>query len=291
MNAERLRQELVRRQAGTSGREFARKLGISESYWSLIKRGERPLTLAVIERALREFPDLAPLFAAELVQRDADWLASQTPIRLPRRAGLDRRVIGRVLFNGVLAATVAAGLVVAAFGPSSRTQRFTVFGVGSGAAFADEESEPSAPRPTRTPTPTRTATRTPTPTSTESSSSSRSSTPTPSAIERSAGTPSSTPTRTPKPTAPLSDEQQVESNSQPSIDEIDCENLDQLSGGARRRARHACAAEASRDERPEDPCARKTAPPTEECRNEDSEESNNDSEGGPGGSSGDGPSY
>jgi transcriptional regulator with XRE-family HTH domain len=267
VNAERLRRELIRRQAGSSGRDFARRLGISESYWSLIKRGERPLTLPVIERALREFPELAPLFAAELAQRDADWLAAQTPAPVVRRRGVDRRAIRRLLFNGALAATVAIGLVLAAFGPGSRTQRFSLFGPAGGAALADEEGTSSAPRATRTPTPARTPTRTPTPTAAPVQSEDR-----------------VRPTRTPSPTGSSA----VQTNEfKPS--DIDCENLDELSSRERRRAERFCDRQEEkaqrREERLDEKCARKTAPPIEECRNEDSDESNNDSDGSESGES------
>ena len=38
-------------------REMAQRLGISRSYWSLIRTGKKPLSLQVILRAMRAFPE------------------------------------------------------------------------------------------------------------------------------------------------------------------------------------------------------------------------------------------
>src|SRR6266571_2675282 len=107
-------EQLVQRQGNTSGRDFADRLGISESYWSLIRRGERSLSLTVIERALQEFPDLAPYFVRDLLPEPA---ASRRPASVSnsRRWRYD---VKRVLVNASVAMLVVFGGVGAASGGS-----------------------------------------------------------------------------------------------------------------------------------------------------------------------------
>jgi hypothetical protein len=110
MNNEVVRAELIRRQGSRSGREFARLLGISESYWSLVRRGERPITPALLERALKEFPDLlltdeaeAAVAASVSVARSNDrspgWaLWGWKHFRLAVNLGLAALIFGAVGF-------------------------------------------------------------------------------------------------------------------------------------------------------------------------------------------------
>ena len=47
-----------RRYLGLSHAAFARRLGISPSYWQLLRTGKRPLTLRVVQRILADRRDL-----------------------------------------------------------------------------------------------------------------------------------------------------------------------------------------------------------------------------------------
>src|SRR5437763_11367745 len=91
-------EQLVQRQGNTSGREFADRLGISESYWSLIRRGERALSLTVIERAIQEFPDLAPHFVRDLLPQPAGGRSA--PVPKSRRRSFS---VTRLLVNATVA--------------------------------------------------------------------------------------------------------------------------------------------------------------------------------------------
>ena len=51
--------ERWRAELGLSSNAFADKLGVSRSYWSLVRRGLRPLSMAIVNRVLRERPELA----------------------------------------------------------------------------------------------------------------------------------------------------------------------------------------------------------------------------------------
>ena len=48
---------------------FARRLGISHSYWHQLRTGERAVSLHVAERVLAERPDLRHAFSEDLVAR------------------------------------------------------------------------------------------------------------------------------------------------------------------------------------------------------------------------------
>jgi hypothetical protein len=119
MNNEVVRDELVRRQGSRSGREFARLLGISESYWSLVRRGERPITPALLERALKEFPDLLRSNSIAGAPRQSDRAPSR-PIwawkhfRLLVNLGLTALIIGTVAFSQFTSGDDYNGATVAA---------------------------------------------------------------------------------------------------------------------------------------------------------------------------------
>jgi transcriptional regulator with XRE-family HTH domain len=64
--------ELVKRQTaeGLTDIHFAEKLGISDSYWTLIRSGHRRLTVFVLGGALRAYPDLREMTLAHLIERN-----------------------------------------------------------------------------------------------------------------------------------------------------------------------------------------------------------------------------
>lgn len=55
------------RHHGWADREMATRLGISRSYWSLIRTHARPLTFPVVMRALKAFPEHRALILSLLV--------------------------------------------------------------------------------------------------------------------------------------------------------------------------------------------------------------------------------
>lgn len=60
--------ERWRVEVGVSMNAFADYLGVSRSYYSQVRRGLRPVTMALVKRVLRERPDLAyalPVDAAD----------------------------------------------------------------------------------------------------------------------------------------------------------------------------------------------------------------------------------
>ncbi len=61
--AERLRK--LRQELGMTQNEFARRLGISQRTLSHYERGERQIPLSIIQKILREFPEVNPLWLLE----------------------------------------------------------------------------------------------------------------------------------------------------------------------------------------------------------------------------------
>lgn len=47
----------AQRAPGETDERFARSLGISHSYWSLLKAGKRNVTLLLVRAAVRRFPE------------------------------------------------------------------------------------------------------------------------------------------------------------------------------------------------------------------------------------------
>lgn len=55
---------------GMTARDMAARLGLSESNWSHIRRSRRRLPVAVLERAIKEFPGLGRLVIS-IADRDS----------------------------------------------------------------------------------------------------------------------------------------------------------------------------------------------------------------------------
>jgi hypothetical protein len=184
MNSEAIREELIRRQGDRSGREFARLLGISESYWSLIRRGQRPITPSLLERARQEFPDLLPPMVAEVGSPSSP--AALTPTGRPRpiwglkhfrllvNSGLAALIIGAVALSQVLSGDGPSGTTFAAESHrGTPTNKPSDGGGGSSSQSIPSHHgtlEPTKrPAATKTPTPkpgTPTSTKTPAPSAT-----------------------------------------------------------------------------------------------------------------------------
>jgi hypothetical protein len=52
---------------GLSSNHFADYLEISRSYWSLVRRGRRPVSMSLVRRVLRERPDLGHAVTADAI--------------------------------------------------------------------------------------------------------------------------------------------------------------------------------------------------------------------------------
>lgn len=164
MEGKTFREQLIRRQGNTLGREFADRLGISESYWSLIRRGERPLSLTVIERAIQEFPDLAPFFVQDLLPVPAERGRAEAA---HTHSGRWRRDMRRLLVNGAVAVLLALSGFTAVSGTFADSTS-TSFAAGAPTKPTSTATPTNAPATaTATPrTPSAGATATPTATST-----------------------------------------------------------------------------------------------------------------------------
>lgn len=65
---------LIERQEreGLGSNEFARKLGVSPTYWSRARRGDREVGRPLIRGALAAYPDLAPLLVPKVTISTVD---------------------------------------------------------------------------------------------------------------------------------------------------------------------------------------------------------------------------
>lgn len=75
-------EQLRARQAGLGDADFAARLGISQSYWTRIKHGQRPVTLTVARAAIAQWPDLEAVYLdgvrAALIQTPSGGGSAET---------------------------------------------------------------------------------------------------------------------------------------------------------------------------------------------------------------------